>query len=56
MFASENMKRKPSIEKKSSFIVTHAFESVITGFKWIYNLMIDFKLNFFTILVKTEYN
>ena len=56
MLASGNMKRKPFIDKKSSFIVTHSFESVIIGFKWIYNLIIDFKLNFLIILVKTEYN
>ena len=56
MFASRNVKRKPSIDKKSSFIVTHSFESVIIGFKWIYNLIIDFKFNFLRILVKTKYN
>ena len=42
--------------QESSFIVTHSFESVIIGFKWIYNLIIDFKFNFLIILVKTEYN
>ena len=56
MFATGNVKRKPSIDKKSSFIVTHSFESVIIGFKWIYNLIIDFKFNFLIILFKTEYN
>ena len=56
MFALENMKRKPSIGKKSPFIVTHAFESLITRFKWFYKLIMDFKLNFLIIFVKTEYN
>ena len=50
------MKRKPSIEKKSPFIVTNAFVSLITRFKWFYNLIIDFKLNFLTFLVKKDYN
>ena len=56
MFASGNVKRKPSIEKKSPFIVAHAFESLITRLKWFYNLIIDFMLNFLTFLVKTDYN
>ena len=55
MFALENMKRKPSIGKKSPFIVTHAFESLITRFKCFYKLIIDFKLNFLTFLVKIDY-
>ena len=56
MFVSRNVKRKPSIDKKSPFIVTHAFESLIIHFKWFYNLIIDFMLNFLTFLVKTHYN
>ena len=56
MFVSRNVKRKPSIDKKSPFIVTHAFESLIIHFKWFYNLIIDFMLNFLTFLVKTDYN
>ncbi len=56
MFASGNVKRKPSIEKKSPFIVTRAFESLITRFKRFYDLIIDFKLNFLPFLVETDYN
>ena len=56
MFASGNVKQKPFIEKKTSFIVTYAFKSFIYAFKWSYNLIIDFKLNFSTFLVKTDYN
>ena len=37
-----------------SFIVTYAFKSFVSPFKWLYNLIIDFKLNFFTFLVKTD--
>ena len=56
MFTSGNMKQKPSIEKKRPFIVTHAFETFIAHFKWLYDLIINFKLNFFTFFVKTDYN
>ena len=56
LFALGNMKPKPSIDKKSPFIVTNAFVSLITRFKWFYNLIIDFKFNFFTFFVKTDYN
>ena len=56
MFTLENMKQKPSIEKKRPFIVTHAFETLIAQFKWLYDLIINFKLNFFTFFVKTDYN
>ena len=56
MFSSRNVKRIPSIDKKSPFIVTNAFVSLITRFKWLYNLIIVFKLNFFTFLCKADYN
>ena len=56
MFTSRNMKQKPSIEKKRPFILTHAFETLIAHFKWLYDLIINFKMNFFTFFVKTDYN
>ena len=56
MFTSRNVMQKPFIENKTSFIVTYAFKSFVSPFKWLYNLIIDFKLSFFTFLVKTDYN
>ena len=56
MLTLGNVKLKPSIDKKSPFTVAHAYKSLITRFKWFYNLIIDFKLNFFEFFVKTDYN
>ena len=56
MFSSRNVKQIPSIDKKSPFKVTNAFVSLITSFKWLYNLIIDFKFNFFEFFVQIDYN
>ena len=56
MCTSKNVGLKPSFDIKRAFIVTHAFKILITRFQWFYSLIIDFKLNFFTFLVETDYN
>ena len=53
---TRNFGRDISIDNKSSFIVIDALGSPISRFKWFHNLVIDFKFDFFTFLVKTDYN